>query len=54
MHYFKYLGDSESIRQLWENREALALYLAALKELMEPEETTQEPEDETNKDTVHK
>ena len=51
MHYFKYLGDKESMRELWENREALDKYLAKLKELMEPEEPTQEAEDETNKDT---
>jgi hypothetical protein len=30
---FKYLGSKESARQLWENREALEMYLTRLKEL---------------------
>lgn len=33
-HYFKYLGDKESARALWENREALDKYLCKLRELM--------------------
>lgn len=31
---YKYLGNKESARELWENREALDKYLAALKRLM--------------------
>jgi len=34
MHYFKSLGSKESARRLWENREALDLYLNRLRELM--------------------
>lgn len=36
-HYFKWLGSPEQARELWENREALDKYLAALKKLMEPD-----------------
>lgn len=36
---FKYLGSKESVRELWENREALDKYLARLKELMEGGDT---------------
>lgn len=35
---YKYLGNEESARELWENREALDKYLARLKELMEKDE----------------
>lgn len=34
MHYFKYLGNKESARRLWENKEALDKYLKRLRELM--------------------
>lgn len=33
-HYFKWLGSKEQARTLWENREALNLYLHRLRELM--------------------
>lgn len=36
-HYFKWMGSPEQARELWENREALDKYLAALKKLMEPD-----------------
>lgn len=34
MHYFKYWGNKESARHLWENKEALDKYLKRLRELM--------------------
>lgn len=33
-HIYKYLGSDESIKALWQNREALEKYLERLKELM--------------------
>lgn len=39
---FKYLGNKEQARELWENREALDKYLARLKELMEEDEKNKE------------
>ena len=41
-HYFKFLGDAESARSLWENREALDKYLARLKELMNEDSVSSE------------
>ena len=35
---YKLLGDPDSYRHLWENREALEKYLQRLKELMEQED----------------
>lgn len=40
-HIFKYLGSKEQARQLWENREALDLYLNRLKELYDKEEPSE-------------
>lgn len=34
-HIYKWLGSKEQTEALWQNREALELYLARLKELME-------------------
>lgn len=40
-HIYKYLGTKEQARQLWENREALDLYLNRLKELYDKEEPSE-------------
>lgn len=42
MNRFKYLGNKESMKELWENREALDKYLKRLKELMEEDATAKE------------
>lgn len=34
MHFFKYQGSKEQVRELWENRGALDKYLNRLRELM--------------------
>ena len=38
MHYFKLLGHPDSFKELWENQQALNLYLARLKELYEQDD----------------
>ncbi len=37
-HVYKWLGSDEQVKQLWQNREALAKYLDRLKELMEKDD----------------
>ena len=41
-HVFKWMGSKEQARALWENEEALAMYMARLKEIMEGVDMTEE------------
>jgi len=42
-HIYKYCGSPEQAKKLWENKEALQLYLSRLKELMEADEGDESP-----------
>lgn len=44
---FKFLGNAESARGLWENREALGKYLDRLRDLMMTDPDSRMTEDET-------
>lgn len=44
---FKFLGNAESARGLWENREALGKYLVRLRDLMMADPNSRMTEDET-------
>ncbi len=41
-HIYKWLGSDEQVKELYQNREALELYLAKLKELMEKDNPSEE------------
>jgi hypothetical protein len=46
-HYFKYLGNYEGARALWENKESLQKYLNHLRDLMMADPNSRMTEDET-------
>lgn len=47
MHYFKWLGNYDRARELWENKESMGKYLVRLKELMMADPNSRMTEDET-------